>query len=87
MVFIIFYIGDSIKNHVRDHCKYKIAAVIYLCTYTLARAKKNPEYKYSVSFCWEICGKEIHIVKKLAMLQKLGQGFDDLILNSEKPYL
>jgi hypothetical protein len=84
---MILYIGDSIKDHVRNRCKHKIAAIIYLCTYTLANAKKNPDYKYSVSFCWEICGKDIHIVKKLAMLQKLGQGTDELILNSEKPYL
>jgi hypothetical protein len=49
-------------NGLKEKCRRQLATVVYLAVYSSASRDKG-SYAPSVSFCWEVCGEELHTNK------------------------
>lgn len=74
-------------------CMKNLASHIYQITYLTAKRRNsasspdNSLFRYSVSFCWEICGRFLHRIKFDALRKKFKQNALDTILSSELPFV
>ena len=74
-------------------CLKTLASHIYQITYMNARRRRPTPgqdyclFRYSVSFCWEVCGQYLHTIKFEAMLKRLNQNPNDKVLSSEMPFI
>lgn len=82
----ILGINNEVKMVFMMLSRQYIASVVYTATYNHAR-NGNDEFKRSVSFCWDICGPELHAIKFKAMLRKNKQNSIDVILNTERNFM
>ena len=82
----ILGINNEIKKIFMLLSRQFVSSIVYTATYNHAR-NGNDEYKRSVSFCWDICGPELHAMKFKAMLSKNNQSSIDVILNSERNFM
>ena len=79
-------INDEMKKLILMSCRLYVASNVYTASYLRAKGF-NDEYKTNFSFCWDICGRELHSKKFKAMLNKGKQSELDIILDTERIYL
>ena len=66
--------------------RFRLAGIVYAVTYTKATVSSITG-KIPLSFCWEVCGKELHYIKRVRSMTRQGQHSLDGIPASEKEYL
>mmetsp|Transcript_6434 Transcript_6434/g.6649 ORF Transcript_6434/g.6649 Transcript_6434/m.6649 type:complete len:666 (+) Transcript_6434:113-2110(+) len=67
--------------------RQSLAATVYKVVYDVAEEKYKDNKNYALSFCWEICGTELHAIKREAVLRKSKQSSLSGISDIELKYL
>jgi hypothetical protein len=93
------YLDEIVKEAIDRHAWCTVAAAVYEATYMHANEALDASMRCNASdrrdksrgppltFCWDVCGKELHWIKWRSELKKQGGGLCDMIVPSEKPFL
>ena len=72
--------GLSLQRHMLEYCREVLALAVYAGVYRSASVSKYTG-EYPLSFCWDVCGTELHDIKRRRMNQDQGlhpQYFKDI---------